>query len=103
MFGLMGETKDTLAEQDRFFEAYGGLKRFHRSITVPRPGTKLYEIALEEGMISHEDSWEQIAEIAGQVSNKLTKKDLMENVARMDEEERDYKKRHGLPFRKGSE
>ncbi|MFX0202223.1 MAG: hypothetical protein ACFFCW_39430, partial [Candidatus Hodarchaeota archaeon] len=100
MFGLLGETKQTLQEQDRFFALYGGVKRFHRSITVPRPGTRLYEIALHDGLITHEDSWGRIAEIAGQVGNKLNKKDLIENISLMDELEQVYKRRHGMDMRK---
>jgi len=100
MFGLIGETEETLMEQDEFFARYGGVKRFHRSITIPRPGTKLYDKALQEGLIISEHSWEQLAGIAGQVGNELTEEDLIKNISRMDELEREYKTKAGLTVRK---
>jgi len=100
MFGLRGETMKTLQEQDEFFTLYGGVKRFHRSVVIPRPGTKLYDIALRKDQVCPEDSWEKIAEIAGQVGNELTRRDLLENIAYMDELERDYKEKHGMKSRK---
>jgi len=85
MLGNLGETKETVEETIKFAKSLD-LDNATFFITAPLPGTYLYQVALEKGMITKDTKWEEFAPLTNAkpilVQNNLTEEELIHSQKR---------------------
>ncbi len=75
LIGLPGESRETLRETIDFVKSADIADNFGYNVSIPYPGTRLFEIGKEKGVIKR-DSWDECIRVAGLVDNELTPKDV---------------------------
>jgi radical SAM superfamily enzyme YgiQ (UPF0313 family) len=82
IIGLPNETYETVMESARFYTGMGF--HFLANVAIPYPDTKLYQIGVEEGKITHKD-WASVVDAAGRPGNRLTTDELVKILADLEE------------------
>jgi len=81
IIGLPNETRETVMESARFYNAMGF--DFLANVAIPYPDTALFEIGQKEGKIQGRD-WASIIDAAGRPGNALSTDDLVKTLAEIE-------------------